>query len=60
MISYLLKEGICLDCKTCLNLQTSGHRVLIKNCPVYCNNWRFTTWDLWKYYLFQIYDNLDD
>ena len=51
---------MCLDCKRYLNLEISGHRASSKNFPVYCNNWNFTTWGIWKKYPLQLYGNIDD
>ena len=49
-----------MDCKRFLNLEIIGHRVSSKSFPLFINNMRFITWDLWKIYLFEIYGNIDD
>ena len=49
-----------MDCKRILNIDITGHCASSKHCPLFINNMRFATWDLWKIYLFEIYGNIDD
>ena len=54
------KKRNYLDCKWILNIEVTSRRAFSKHCPLFINNMRFAIWDLWKRYLFEIYDTIDD